>query len=332
MKASVDGGKEASRLLTAENVSYVFTRRRGRGPAVDGVSIWVDRGEILALVGESGSGKTTLARMMVGLLQPTSGRILAGSKDIRGLTGAGLAGFRRRTQMVFQDPSAALDPRWTIFRTVEEPLRLHRLGGPRERRGEVERLLEIVGLGWREASRFPHQLSGGQKQRVLMARVLALGPSLLVLDEPVSALDVSVRAQILNLLLDLHRRLGLTYVLISHDLGLVSRIAGRVAVMHRGRLVEEGRVREVWSQPAHPYTRALLASQLIPDPSTRPAPPTGPPAELEEPAPGSSDARRGCLYRPGCSQVSPLCRRRRPPRVYSGLDGGHWVACHWAGR
>ncbi len=302
-------------------------------PAVDGVSLAVDRGETFALVGESGCGKTTVARMVMGLVRPTSGRVLVGGTDTSRLRGTGLLALRRQIQMVFQDPGTALDPRQRAGEAIEEPLVLHGLGSPAGRRREVGRLLELVGLGERERRCYPHQLSGGQKQRVLIARALALGPRLLVLDEPVSALDVSVRAQILNLLLDLQRELGLGYLFISHDLAVVRRMAGRVAVMHGGRIVEEGPVGAVWSSPAHPYTRALLGAVPVPDPRARPRPPDGPPAEPV--ADRQAILRNACLYAPFCPQAGRLCRRRRPdlapagPGLVPGLAAeSHRVACH----
>lgn len=320
--------------LVTKDVVKVFGKGRRR-PAVDGVSIELAPGETFALVGESGCGKTTLARMVVGLLRPTSGHILVGGRDVwsGGLRGQGA--FRRAVQMVFQDPGGALDPRQTVGSAIEEPLHLHGLGTPVERRRRVARLLEMVGLGAEEAGRFPHQLSGGQKQRVFIARVLGLEPRLLILDEPVSALDVSVRAQVLNLLRSLQGRLGLTFFLISHDLTVVRRLADDVAVMHRGRLVEQGPAEAVWANPGHPYTRALLEASPVPDPSLRPAAPAEPPPEFGEP-PWLAD-RASCLYEPICDHPGRPCRRLRPELAGASPTGpggsevrrSHLVACHF---
>ncbi len=316
------------KALVCENVTKVYPGRRPYR-AVDGVSLRLGPGETFALVGESGCGKTTLARMIVRLLPPTSGRIQVDGADVWSLRGAGLGDFRRRVQIVFQDPGSALDPRQSVFDAVEEPLVLHSpgAGGRRRRRERVEWLLGKVGLGPDEGRRFPHQLSGGQKQRVFIARALALGPRLLILDEPVSALDVSVRGQVLNLLAGLQGEFGLSYFLISHDLAVVRQVAGRVAVMHRGRLVEMGPVREVWARPAHPYTLDLLRAFPVPDPARRGPPPGEPPPELAETPAG---ARPGsCLYEPRCGAAEGICRRRRPGLEPAGGSEAHLVACHF---
>ncbi|RJQ09134.1 MAG: ABC transporter ATP-binding protein [Bacillota bacterium] len=313
-------------MLVCEDLVKTYRTRRSVGPArpaVDGVSLGVAPGETFALVGESGCGKTTVARMAVGLLRPASGRILLEGRDLARMRGRELMTLRRQVQIVFQDPAGALDPRQTVGGAVAEPLLLHRLGGPSWRRRETERLFRQVGLGPREMGRFPHQLSGGQKQRVLIARALSLRPRYIILDEPVSALDVSVRAQILNLLAAIQAELGLGYLLISHDLAVVRNVASRAAVMHRGRLVEEGPVEEVWSRPAHPYTRALLKAIPVPDPALRPEPPSSPPPEPEaDPVGARADS---CLYESLCPRSARLCRRRRPRPERAD----HWVACHY---
>ncbi len=237
-----------------------FGARRGTVRAVDGVDLTVERGAAVALVGESGSGKTTLARCAVRLLAPTAGTVRFAGEDLSALRGAALRHRRRAFQMVFQDPYGSLDPRMRIGRALAEPLAAHGLARPAERAERVRELLATVGLEAGAAERLPHEFSGGQRQRIGIARALATGPDLLVADEPVSALDVSVRAQIVNLLADLRRRLGLTLLLIAHDLALVEHVAERVAVLERGRLVEEGPTAAVFSRPGHPATARLIAA------------------------------------------------------------------------
>jgi ABC-type glutathione transport system ATPase component len=238
----------------------LFSRRAGSRTVLDGVDLDVGRGECVALVGESGSGKTTLARCALHLLAPTAGSIRFDGEELSELPPAALRHCRRRFQMVFQDPQASLDPRFRIGRTVAEPLAVHTALPRRERERAAAGLLERVGLAPALAGRYPHELSGGQRQRVGIARALATGPDLLVADEPTSALDVSVRAQILNLLAGLRESLGLALLLIAHDLAAVAHLADRVAVLHAGRIVEEGPAAELFARPRHPYTAALLAA------------------------------------------------------------------------
>jgi ABC-type oligopeptide transport system ATPase subunit len=235
--------------------------RRGAGVrAVDDVTFSIARGETFGLVGESGCGKTTTGRCVLRLIEPTDGEIRFDGLDVRSLLGPALRRARRHFQIVFQDPYSSLNPRMRAGAIVEEPLVIHRVGDRAERRDRVRRLFELVGLGASDLVKYPHEFSGGQRQRIGLARALALEPSLVVADEPVSALDVSVQAQVINLLLDLQRRLGLTYLFIAHDLRLVRQICDRVAVMFRGRLVEVAPAERVFSAPAHPYTRALLSA------------------------------------------------------------------------
>ncbi len=334
-------------LMSFENVVKVYPALRsalpgarrgaGRRLAVDDVTFSVGRGESYALVGESGCGKTTLARLGLALIRPTSGRVRFAGADVHRMRARELFAFRRRVQMVFQDPVGALDPRQRVWSAVEEPLILHGKGPPRRRLEQVARLLEVVGLSAEEGRRLPHQLSGGQRQRVVIARALALDPDLLFLDEPVSSLDVSVRAQILNLLCRIRRERGLGLVIISHDLGVVRHVADRVGVMHAGRLVEEGPAGGVLASPAHPYTQALLEAVPVPDPGARRPPPAQPPPEPVDPARGPS---RGCLYAPLCPRAQGRCFSRRPPlRPLPGAAGTppppgagpgrlHLVACH----
>ena len=253
-------------LLDVRGLVKEFSARAtlfGRRPpvrAVDDVSFTIDAGETFGLVGESGSGKTTTGRCVLRLVEPTAGEITFKGTDVRGLNAAELGRARRHFQIVFQDPYSSLNPRMRVGQIVEEPLVIHRLGNARDRAEKVRALFELVGLDPSAAAKYPHEFSGGQRQRIGLARALALEPSLVVADEPVSALDVSVQAQVINLLLDLQERLGLTYLFIAHDLRLVRQVCSRVAVMYRGRIVELAPAQQVFAAPAHPYTRALLSA------------------------------------------------------------------------
>ena len=264
-------------ILTVENLSrhfavrdgILFGRATGTVRAVDGISFALNRGETLALVGESGCGKSTTARLVLRLIEPTTGTIRFEGSYIQDLHGEKLRALRRRMQIVFQDPFASLNPRMTVGQILEEPLIVHRLGGPLFRRARVEALLGMVGLAGYHARRYPHEFSGGQRQRIGIARALAVEPALIVCDEPVSALDVSIQAQVVNLLRDLQRRLGLAYLFIAHDLAVVKHVADRVAVMYLGQIVEIGPRQAVFGDPQHAYTRRLLAAVPIPDPRRR---------------------------------------------------------------
>jgi oligopeptide/dipeptide ABC transporter ATP-binding protein len=316
----------AEAILRAEGVSKTF--RVGSAPgarrelqAVSEVDIDVRRGEILALVGESGSGKTTLGRCLLGLSRPTAGRIVAGDEDVSALRGAGLAAFRRRVQPVFQNPYSSLDPRWSVERTVREGLDAFRIGSAAERRERVAEMLGAVGLGERQRSARPHELSGGQRQRVAIAAALAPGPELIVADEPVSALDVLVQAQILNLIARLQVEHALTIVLITHDFAVVEHLADRVAVMYLGRIVEVGPTAAVLAEPAHPYTRALI--DAIPEAGPRP---DHEPPRLAGEIPSPLDPPRGCPFHPRCPLVFERCRSERP--VLAPAGEGRVAACH----
>jgi ABC-type oligopeptide transport system ATPase subunit len=260
-------------LLEVERLTKEFTRRSGlfskatRVRAVDGVSFSVDRGETFGLVGESGSGKTTTGRCILRLIEPTSGEVRFDGRDVLALSRSEMRQVRRDMQIVFQDPFSSLNPRMRAGEIVEEPLVIHRLGNRGERADRVEALFRKVGLDPALQRNYPHEFSGGQRQRIGLARALALNPSLIVADEPVSALDVSVQAQIVNLLMDLQQQLQLTYLFIAHDLRLVQHICGRVAVMYRGRIVEMGVTAKLFAAPQHPYTRALLSAIPVPDPT-----------------------------------------------------------------
>jgi len=259
-------------LLEVRHLTKEFTRRKGlfgkstSVRAVDDVSFAIEKGETFGLVGESGSGKTTTGRCILRLIEPTSGEVVFDGRDVLGLSRADLRRARREMQIVFQDPYSSLNPRMRVADIVEEPLIIHRLGSRAERRARVKELFALVGLNPDHLERFPHEFSGGQRQRIGLARALALNPSLIVADEPVSALDVSVQAQVVNLLMELQQRLGLTYLFIAHDLRLVEHICTRTAVMYLGRIVEMGETSKLFGAPQHPYTRALLSAIPVPDP------------------------------------------------------------------
>jgi ABC-type oligopeptide transport system ATPase subunit len=260
-------------LLDVRNLVKEFTRRQGlfRAPsvlrAVDDVSFAIQQGETFGLVGESGSGKTTTGRCVLRLIEPTSGEVRLNGDDVLAFSRERLRQARRQMQIVFQDPYSSLNPRMRVRDIVEEPLIIHRTGGKAERRQRVAELFQLVGLDPSHMTRYPHQFSGGQRQRIGLARALALNPSLVIADEPVSALDVSVQAQVINLLMELQERLKLTYLFIAHDLRLVRHICSRVAVMYRGRIVEMGGTEALFEAPAHPYTRALLSAIPVLDPN-----------------------------------------------------------------
>ena len=260
-------------LLEVSDLVKDFSRKRGLfGPAaavraVDGVSFTIDEGETFGLVGESGSGKTTTGRCILRLIEPTSGEVRFKGEDVLRFSRTRLRQARRDMQIVFQDPYSSLNPRMRVGAIVEEPLIIHRIGAKTARRARVAELFELVGLDPSQLARYPHQFSGGQRQRIGLARALALNPSLVIADEPVSALDVSVQAQVINLLMDLQQRLKLTYLFIAHDLRLVRHICSRVAVMYLGKIVEMGSTEALFASPAHPYTRALLSAIPTPDPA-----------------------------------------------------------------
>jgi len=262
-------------LLEVRHLVKEFTRRRGlfgKAPgvrAVDDVSFAIERGETFGLVGESGSGKTTTGRCILRLIEPTSGEVLFDGRDVLAMPRAELRRARREMQIVFQDPYSSLNPRMRVGDIVEEPLVIHGLGSKVERRARVAELFALVGLNPDQLRRYPHEFSGGQRQRIGLARALALNPSLVIADEPVSALDVSVQAQVVNLLMDLQQQLKLTYLFIAHDLRLVEHICSRVAVMYLGRIVEMGETAKLFSSPQHPYTKALLSAIPVPDPDAR---------------------------------------------------------------
>jgi oligopeptide/dipeptide ABC transporter ATP-binding protein len=295
--------------------------------ALTGVSIQLAEGETLGVVGESGCGKSTLARLLVRLEDPTSGRVVLDGTDLTSLSGRHLRQHRRRIQLVFQDPYSSLDPRRTAGSTLEEVLIAHNLHGDRHgRTRRVAELLDMVGLSTAFSDRYPHELSGGQRQRIGIARALAVEPQVLLLDEPVSALDVSVRAEIMNLLVRLRDSLRLSYVFISHDVAMVRHLSDRVAVMYLGRVVESGPWRDVLDQPLHPYTQALREAVPVPDPSVARAIEATVRGEVPDPAAPPS----GCTFHPRCPLVEDVCRTVDPQLL--NVAPGHAVACHVVAR
>ena len=304
----------------------VLDRHVGDIKAVDGVSMQIQRGETLGLVGESGCGKSTVGRAILRLYEPTAGKVVFDGQDITSLGESDLRPLRRRMQMVFQDPYASLNPRHSVGRMISEPMRVHGMSGRRRAGGRVRELLETVGLPADAASRYPHEFSGGQRQRIGVARALAVNPDFIVADEPVSALDVSIQAQIINLLENLQREFDLTYLFIAHDLAVVRHISDRIAVMYLGWIVEVSPAEELYDNPLHPYTISLLSAVPIPDPVVEKERET---ILLPGDLPSPANPPSACRFHTRCPYIQQTrCTTEVPP--LRKLSDGHLVACHWA--
>ncbi|ANE45655.1 peptide ABC transporter ATPase [Paenibacillus swuensis] len=299
----------------------LLQRETGQVKAVDNVSFQVRKGEVFGIVGESGCGKSTTGRTLLRLIEPTAGRVLFEGEDVTGFSDEKMRRVRRDMQMIFQDPFASLNPRHKVRKILEEPLIVHNMGNSSERRKRVEQVMQTVGLNPSQLDRYPHQFSGGQRQRIAIARALMLNPKLIVADEPVSALDVSIQSQILNLMQDLRDEFELTYVFIAHDLSVVKHFCNRVAVMYLGNIVELADTKSLYSAPKHPYTQALLSAVPDPDPTMRKER-----IILQGEVPNPADAPQGCVFHTRCPHAMDVCKEKRP--VLQQLSEGHGVACH----
>ncbi|MCX8999664.1 ATP-binding cassette domain-containing protein [Rhizobiaceae bacterium BDR2-2] len=308
-------------LLSVHNLSTHYAGGRGTVRAVDDVSLEIKAGETVALVGESGCGKSSLGKSLMRLVEPSSGRITFRGDDVTAMPAKDLRGIRRRIQMIFQDPFASLNPRQTVRTILTAPLKVHGVGDDRSRRRIVEQIVAQVGLPPDALDRYPHEFSGGQRQRIGIARALILEPELVVCDEPVSALDLSIQAQILNLLVEMKNRLSLSYLFVSHDLSVVRYFSDRVLVMYLGKIVESAPTADLWAAPKHPYTRALLAA--VPDPARRKQA-----APISGDLPSPHNPPSGCRFHTRCPLATDLCREKAPE--YRHFGESHVVACHHA--
>jgi len=314
-------------LLTVQNVTKYFPLKGGRGVvhAVDNVSFALKNGETFGVVGESGCGKSTLARVLLRLIEPNGGKILLEGEDLSKLNARELRSRRRQMQLIFQDSYASLDLRQKIGDIIAEPLVIHNIGDRAARRKRVAHLLEMVGLEPEAALRYPHEFSGGQRQRIGIARAIALEPKLVIADEPVSALDVSIQSQVLNLLVDLRQQLGLSYIFISHDLAVVEHVCDTIAVMYLGEIVEMTSKETLFSQPRHPYTRALLSAIPRPDPKRRGAHRI----VLKGDIPNPENPPAGCRFHTRCPEVMPICKTHKPqPQQMPSSGAAHLISCH----
>jgi oligopeptide transport system ATP-binding protein len=333
METAMTGTNETGKneiLLRVENLKMYFPitqgiivqRQVGTIKAVDGISFFIRRGETLGLVGESGCGKSTTGRAILQLYRPTAGDVWFEGVNLVQLKGEQLRRMRRKMQMIFQDPYASLNPRMTVGNIIGEPLEVHNIATGKERRERVQELLQVVGLNPYFVNRYPHEFSGGQRQRIGIARALAVNPSFIVCDEPISALDVSIQAQIINLLEELQDQFGLTYLFIAHDLSVVRHISNRVAVMYLGKIMELADRDELYENPLHPYSKALLSAVPIPDPVVEEKRQR---IILKGDVPSPANPPKGCNFCTRCPEVMDICREEEP--AFVNVGGEHWVAC-----
>ncbi len=320
-KHSSDQGTSSSPLIQVKNLKKYFTVEDNKLKAVDGLNLDIYPGETVGLVGESGCGKSTAGRTILRLHEPTSGEVLYNGKNIFSNNDREMSKLRRDIQMIFQDPYASLNPRMTVEEIIGEPFAIHHRMSGKKKKERIKELLRLVGLDANHISRFPHEFSGGQRQRIGIARALALDPKFIVCDEPISALDVSIQAQVVNLLKDLQRKMGLTYLFIAHDLSMVKYISDRILVMYLGKMVELSESEELYEDPLHPYTKALLSSVPIPDPELR--------REriiLKGDVPSPINPPSGCVFRTRCPAAMDVCAKAVPE--WQEVKPGHFTACH----